>query len=235
MIKDNIKSVLRNKANYIYIIVFVIIFLVLNISMNMENIVDKYYNIVLENYIKSLTDSDVIYEEAKKEVNKIGISNLTELSDETRKMIENIKYVKGIETKEVDFGSSDVITLIFVKVDDWKHIEYVQDNLSNQGLSSYWSFDLNEIILENYNRVNKLSRVVKYMIILISICIIGVCCRNILKNEKDNIKLLSIIGYNKNKIKTIVTVQLIVIISIGFILGITISEILLHVVKNNII
>ena len=77
-----------------------------------------------------------------------------------------------------------------------------------------------DAILKSYKNVTNISKVVKYLDILIVLCITILIYNNIISNQQDNLKLLKILGYNSYKIKKIIYVDLLVITLIGWIIGI---------------
>lgn len=89
-------------------------------------------------------------------------------------------------------------------------------------------------MLESYKNVTNISKVVKYLDILIVLCITILIYNNIISNQQDNLKLLKILGYNSYKIKKIIYVDLLAITLIGWIIGIIILFFLTKLIKMEI-
>ena len=250
MLKNEIKSLFRNKSNKIYIIVFIFLFLILNLSLNLNIIIDKYYDDKmqkeLEKAIESSKNQDTAFSEDMSEIMKeyltyakkinieeidrmVRTSNGKELTEKKKKKIQNMKHVESIERNVEKIytieGLSDW-TVYYILVDSWKNCDDVQDYLDSIGISSYVNWGTSAVVVENYERITGLANIIKYTVCSISILVLFVCCHNIIKNEKENAKLLNVFGYKERKIKNILFIQLLTILFLGACLGYLVSQVL---------
>ena len=123
-----------------------------------------------------------------------------------------------------------------IVVDDWKHCDYIKKIFDKKGIeleSSGGSVQY-DAMLESYKNVINISKVVKYLDILIVLCITILIYNNIISNQQENLKLLKILGYNSYKIKKIIYVDLLAITLIGWIIGIIILFFLTKLIKMEI-
>ena len=105
MMKNQIKSVLRNKSNIIYIFTFVILFAILNVALTIRPLVDQYFDNIVEEYSNTLqTQLNKIssYENIKIDELAKTIQISKELTDEQKTEIENIKHVERLEIQKID-------------------------------------------------------------------------------------------------------------------------------------
>lgn len=266
MFKNEIKSVLRNKSNKLYIIVFIFLFLILNLSLNLNIIIDKYYDnkmqseleekieiskaqddnvqdlIISDDYDSSVSEDleELIkeYNEYKKNSKRVDIkesyrmvktSNGKELTEDQQEKLRNMKHVESLE-KNVEKiftmeGLSD-FTVYYILVDRWKNCDEVQEYLDNLGITSYVDWGTSSEIVENYQKVNNLANIIRYILCGISLLIVFTCSKNMIQNEKENIKLLNVFGYKKYIIKNILFIQLFILIFIGACIGYFISQLI---------
>ena len=68
MIVNQIKSILRNKANIIYIVIMVVLFVALNISINIQTIIDVFFDVQMNNYTEKMKVEQI--KEVKIEIEK---------------------------------------------------------------------------------------------------------------------------------------------------------------------
>ena len=262
MLKNEIKSVLRNKNNKLYIIVFIFLFLILNFSFNLNIIIDKYYDDKMQKELEKAIEiskiqedngqdivlSDEVNEEIKamieeyndylKTAKKVDIkvsdrmirtSNGKELTEEQQQKIQNMKHVESLERHVEKLFSIEGLrdnTVYYILVDNWKNCAKVQKYLDSLGITSYVDLGTSTEIVENYQKVNNLANLIKYTVCGISLLIVYACCKNIIKNEKENTKLLHVLGYKNRKIKNILLIQLWMIAFVGAFIGYCISQIL---------
>lgn len=190
MIVNQIKSILRNKANVIYIVIMVVLFVALNISINIQTIIDVFFDVQMNNYTEKMK-VEQIKEVKIEQVTYISSSNFR-LTEEKEREIKNIKHVEKIVNHN---------EICYIIVDDWKDIEYVQNVLDKKGIQIsrvLVGIDM-ENLYKSYSQVCMMLRAVMYIIILATILMLYFCYKNILRNEQENIKLLTIIGYNKKQ------------------------------------
>ena len=250
MLKNEIKSLFRNKNNVVYIIVFIFLFFILNLSLNLNIIIDNYYDDKmqkeLEEAIETSKNQDTAFSEDMSELMKeyltyakkinieeidrmVKTSNGKELTEEQQEKLRKMKHVESIERNVEKIytieGLSD-LTVYYILVDSWKNCDDVQKYLDSIGISSYVNWGTSAEIVENYEKINNLANVIKYTVCGISLLILFVCCKNIIKNEKENSKLLNVLGYEKRKIKNILFTQLLIIVFMGACIGYFISQIL---------
>jgi len=237
MMKNELKSVLRNKSNLIYIIIFSILFVVLNIFLNVGRIIDDFFDMKINEYIKTASqeDSEMNSEkiDLKKIIRTIQTTDGKELDEEQKQKLKKMKHVQMIESEDTEVGDVS-ITINNIVIDDWKNCADIQKYLDNQGIDNYVdTIGMDEKIFENYKILKNFSKIMKYTIIILSIAILSVCCKNILKNEEENLKLLNILGYKRNKIKGMIISQLFILIFIGLICGYIIYSLLFLRVFNH--
>ena len=234
MVKDGIKSVLRNKSNIIYIVIFIIIAIIVNIAININSIIDKYYDNEFDKLFVNLEVSEVseLYgslEEYITNYRTIGLTMAYSLDDDTIETIKKINHVE--EVKKIQMRDGKIWRGNTVIVDDWKNCTYVQRQLNKLGLDNY----VNNELIDSYSPISKYSNIISCFALIISFIILLICCNNILKNEKTNNKILNVLGYTYRKIKNIAFVQLIIIMAIGFIFGAIIANIIMFIYANTIL
>lgn len=237
MIKNELKSVLRNKNNLIYIITFSILFVVLNISLNVGTIIDNFFDKKIDEHVRTVYQeySKINGEEIELEkiIRTIQTTNGKELEEEQKQKLKKMEHVQAIERQVIEMNTTS-ITINYIIVDDWKNCEYIQKYLDNQGIDTYVdTIGIDKELLENYKILRSFSEIIKYVIIIISIAILTVCCKNIVKNEEENLKLLNVFGYKRNKIKNIIISQLLVLLFIGLACGCIIYSLFFGVLSNN--
>lgn len=251
MLKNEIKSLFRNKNNVVYIIVFIFLFFILNLSLNLNIIIDNYYDDKmqkeLEEAIETSKNQDTAFSEDMSELMKeyltyakkinieeidrmVRTSNGKELTEEQQQKIQNMKHVESIERNVEKIYTIEGLrdwTVYYILVDSWKNCDDVQDYLDSIGISSYVNWGTSAEIVENYEKITSLANIIKYTICGISLVVLFVCCNNIIKNEKENSKLLNVLGYEKRKIKNILFMQLLTILFLGACLGYLVSQVLI--------
>ncbi len=223
MIVNQIKSILRNKANVIYIVIMVVLFVALNISINIQTIIDVFFDVQMNNYTEKMK-VEQIKEVKIEQVTYISSSNFR-LTEEKEREIKNIKHVEKIVNHN---------EICYIIVDDWKDIEYVQNVLDKKGIQLsrvLVGIDM-ENLYKSYSQVCMMLRAVMYIIILATILMLYFCYKNILKNEQENIKLLSIIGYNKKTRKRILYVDLLALVLIAFVVALLVEGIIYIIMIN---
>lgn len=293
MIKEQVKSGLRNRANKIYVIVFIILFLVMNISINIKNVINQYFDLKMEKYIytemreRLVSDEEIeeqykkiynqiynttlenvdekyrdeieeyarqkasrikeaneelkSYEEFDKSMRTMYVSNVSNiLTEQNQKDIKKIKHVQEITSYEdkamhLNYETQKYEMTSFIQyeitVDDWKNSEYVRKRLDNIGVS----VNIQSDILLEYNKISGYANIIEKVSIIMAVVLFIACCKNILKNEEENIKLLEILGYNKKKINLVKWSLVLALTMIGFIIGYIVSEVILLIVTNNVI
>lgn len=242
MLVNEIKNVLRNKNNLIYIITFIIVFIILNISLNIKNIIDQYYDSKINGYIESIyKEYEQSNEEEKIDINfeelfrTVQTSNGQELTNEQRQKIKNMKHVKEIKSETININANTII-INYIVLDDWKNCAEVQKYLDIQGIGNYVdTMGIDENLLNNYNILKNFSNILKFIIIIIVVIALIMCCRNIMKNEVKNFELLKTFGYTNRKIKSIVFAQVLVLVIIGTVLGYIIYELISFIIINNVL
>lgn len=225
MIVNQIKSILRNKANIIYIVIMVVLFVALNISINIQTIIDVFFDVQMNNYTEKMK-VEQIKEVKIEQVTYISSSNFR-LTEEKEREIKNIKHVEKIVNHN---------EICYIIVDDWKDIEYVQNVLDKKGIQLsrvLVGIDM-ENLYKSYSQVCMMLRAVMYIIILATILMLYFCYKNILKNEQENIKLLSIIGYNKKTRKRILYLDLLALVLIALVFALLIEGIIYINIMINI-
>lgn len=216
MIKTQIKSTLRNKFNKIYIVIFFVLFVILNIALNIGNMIDAYYDVKVHNFLQEKVDKyNESYKENEEWLRTLQITNYME-EQELQEGIEKIKQIKHVEDYRIKFGACPELDITYydkwVIVDDWKNCSYVEKQLDKMG---YIIFSQNDFT-DEYTTTRTYVNIICSIIVIIVVSMILVCYKNILNNEKDNMKLLSIMGYTKSKIRNIKIVSLTVLTIIGY-------------------
>ena len=86
MLKNEIKSLFRNKSNVVYIIIFIFLFFILNISLNLNIIIDKYYDDKmqkeLDKAIETSKNQDTAFSEDMSEIMKEYFASLKKVNIE---------------------------------------------------------------------------------------------------------------------------------------------------------
>lgn len=227
MLSIQIKSILRNKVNIEYVIAIIVIFVFLNIGSNLTKMVDYFYDIKVKEFMdeESLYDARSLFTSDPQVV----------LTEEQQEKIKRMKYVEDFRIDTIEIPNQKLSCYVIV-VDDWKHCDYIKKIFDKKGIeleSSGGSVQY-DAILKSYKNVTNISKVVKYLDILIVLCITILIYNNIISNQQDNLKLLKILGYNSYKIKKIIYVDLLAITLIGWIIGIILLCFLTKLIKMKI-
>lgn len=232
MINSQVKAMLRNKSNRKYIFVLFIMFIFLNIGINLSDLIDSYFDLKLREIADDATIESLkeINLRSYVEVNEDGIAYKFTLTNEQQEEIKKIKYVVDFKSGTWEFlGTTYNIYKIYV--DDWKHIDYVKNVLDKQGI------DTNEVggsltiqlFVQNYANVQTIANVIKYAVIIITIVIIFIIYKNLIKNQENDLKLLSVLGFKPRQIRKIKLVNLLTITAISWLIGIIILVILFSI------
>ena len=231
MIENEIKSIFRNKSNIIYIVMFIIISIIINIVVNINNIIDKYYDNQMNIFIDKLNLSESEKELTIENFKIVGLGNVDPIDDDTVEKIKKINHVQEVQKLERKNGVIWEVNRVIV--DDWKNCKYVQRKLDKMGLDNYIVSDDN--LLNSYSVISQYSNIIVYFSIILSFIILIISCNNIIKNEKNNNKILNILGYTYGKIRKIAFLQLMAIMGIGFIFGASIANIIMFCFTNNVL
>ena len=229
MINSQVKAMLRNKSNRKYIFVLFTMFIFLNIGINLSYLIDSYYDIKLREIADDATIESLkeINLRSYVEVNEDGTEYRFTLTNEQQEEIKKIKYVVDFKSGTWEFlGTTYNIYKIYV--DDWKHIDYVKNVLDKQGI------DTNEVggsltiqlFVQNYANVQTIANVIKYAVIIITIVIIFIIYKNLIKNQENDLNLLSVLGFKPKQIRKIKLVNLLTITAISWLIGIIVLIIL---------
>lgn len=223
MLRSQIKSMLRNKSNRKYIIILFIMFIFLNIGINLSYIIDSYYDIKLREIAddETIDSLKIIDISPGAIIDESGISHSLALTNEQQEYIKKVKYVIDFKAETMEFLGTTFNTYK-TYVDDWKHVSYVKNVLDKQGIETGFyraSFNI-QIFMENYANIQVIVYVIKYAIIIITIIIIFIIYKNIIKNQVDDLKLLSVLGYKPRQIRKIKLVNLLTITAISWLIGI---------------
>lgn len=223
MLRSQIKAMLRNKSNRKYIIILFIMFIFLNIGINLSYIIDSYYDIKLREIAddETIDSLKIIDISPGAIIDESGISHSLALTNEQQEYIKKVKYVIDFKAETMEFLGTTFNTYK-TYVDDWKHIDYVKNVLDKQGI------DTNEVggsltiqlFVQNYANVQTIANVIKYAVIIITIVIIFIIYKNLIKNQEDDLKLLSVLGFKPRQIRKIKLVNLLTITAISWLIGI---------------
>lgn len=227
MLSIQIKSILRNKVNIEYVIAIIVIFVFLNIGINLTKMVDYFY----DTKVKEFMDEESLYDARSLFTSDPQVV----LTEEQQEEIKMMKYVEDFRIDTIEIPNQKLSCYVIV-VDDWKHCDYIKKIFDKKGIeleSSGGSVQY-DAMLESYKNVINISKVVKYLDILIVLCITILIYNNIISNQQENLKLLKILGYNSYKIKKIIYVDLLAITLIGWIIGIIILFFLTKLIKMEI-
>ena len=220
MLSIQIKSIFRNKINIEYVIAIIVIFVFLNIGISLSHLLDYYYDAKMK---------EVIDEESLYYARSLYIPNPeVALTDNQQEEIKKIKYVEDFKIDTIEIPNQTFSCFVII-VDDWKHCGYVKKLFDKHGielLSSGGSLQY-EAILQSYETVMNVSKIIKYLDILITFCIMILIYDNILRNQRDSLRLLKVIGYNSSRIRKITYINLLVLTLVGWIVGLIILIILL--------
>lgn len=227
MLSIQIKSILRNKVNIEYVIAIIVIFVFLNIGINLTKMVDYFY----DTKVKEFMDEESLYDARSLFTSDPQVV----LTEEQQEEIKRMKYVEDFRIDTIEIPNQKLSCYVIV-VDDWKHCDYIKKIFDKKGIeleSSGGSVQY-DAMLESYKNVINISKVVKYLDILIVLCITILIYNNIISNQQENLKLLKILGYNSYKIKKIIYVDLLAITLIGWIIGIILLCFLTKLIKMKI-
>ena len=234
MIKYNIKSLLRNKSNLIYVIIIALCFILLNFALNTEKYINLYYDVIMNKYMEeSNSDKDIEYN-----TRTVSISNSIDTSiSKVQEILKNNKYVKRITSIPLTFylENQENISYDFIQIEsiDWKYCKDIIKILDTEGLEATYNLGDNTIY-KSYETTLHYSKIIKVFIYFMFAIIINTSCVNIIKNEHNNLKLLKIIGYNQKNIKKIIRIQLTTFIFISMLLGTIITIILICIFSKTI-
>lgn len=191
MIFNQVKSILRNKANKIYFIVLFVLFTIFNICLSLDDMAYNYYN--------SKIETDLV-ESAK----TITITDSTYLSEDSIQNIKQNEHIVNIYTKSIDL-SSGKIEIYCIEIDNWKNVNSIIKEFDKNGISCMRNLSglIYDELFNSYENVKIILKIFKYLIFIVDFLLFVTCWKNILKNEEKNINILRIIGYRNSKINTI--------------------------------
>ena len=232
MLKSQIKAMLRNKSNRKYIIILFIMFIFLNIGINLSYMIDSYYDMKLRELAddETINDLKIINISPGAIIDESGISHTLTLTNEQQEYIKKVKYVIDFKVETTEFLGTTFNTYK-TYVDDWRHVSYVKNVLDKQGIDTGFyqaSFNI-QIFMVNYANIQVFVNVIKYAIIVITIIIILTIYKNIIKNQVDDLKLLTVLGYKPRQIRKIKLVNLLIITAISWLIGIVLFSILIFI------
>ena len=121
MINLQIKSILKNKINLLYIILFIIVFIIINLAINLPEIIYKYYD-------------SKIPEEYKEQARTLYIADGNiELTNEDMENLKKIEHIQDVKIKTLGMQDYE-LKLTNIVVDDWKNCSKIQNILDKQGI-----------------------------------------------------------------------------------------------------
>ena len=163
MLKNEIKSVLRNKSNKLYIIVFIFLFLILNLSLNLNMIIDKYYDDKMQKELEEAIEISKTQEDNKQELN-ISDDYSEELKEIIKEYNEYAKKRKKVDSEERDrmirtSNGKELTEEQQEKLRNMKHVESLERNVeklfSINGLSD---FTVYYILVDNWKNCDEVQK-----------------------------------------------------------------------------
>lgn len=231
MIVKQIKAILKNKSNFIYIIFITVIFIILNIIPNLGSFIDSYYDLLIDKYLKENVEmNESYYELAKYNIKTLLVSDNSISINTLEELLKDIQYFQRIYIEPVEFAPDYIVDFVYIELDDWKYCPYVKKYLDDNGIAT--SYNENANFYNNYEKAKSYSNIITYFAIILSFAILIVSCNNIVKNESKNLNLLSVIGYSKKSIRNVIRIQILSVLLIGCFAGIFISKMIIWILIN---
>ncbi len=215
MFFNQLKSLYRNKANKIYIIMLFILFLIFNISLKISTIAYNYYNEKIESDYIDLARN-------------ITINDVIELSEEDILEIKKKKHIENIYSEILEIPSGNIKTY-HIWVDDWSNVNSVIKYFDKIGIRCTRSFGGPEYdkLFNSYENAQIILKTTISVVLIINVVLFISCWKNMFRNEEKNINILKIIGYRKSIIER---TKIVICVSISLII-----YLLTNVVVKNII
>ena len=204
-----IKSILRNKSNRIYIFVFCILFFILNFMVNVNSIVDNFYDTKINIAEEFELTSRTLYIEDNIDLSEQDINNILHMEH-----VEDF-FVEKKEYGELEFSIKTII------VNNWKNCQDIINKFDENGVKvrrQYGGITFDNLV-EQYHYVKNILKVIIWVAYIICICMFTISYKNIINNEKVNLKMLNVFGYTNMQLNILRIMSLLVLTSIGFILG----------------
>ncbi len=174
-----------------------------NISFYQENIQTEKGTYNLSDYFdEKRYDEYIIYSSNNNNFNQIIINNF---------VIHNIKYVNNIDSNtlycsqklsEYLFINNIIDGTITLTIKNYKDVDDIINYLQTNNYRVFHN-ENQSITIDTYKKLNKNFNLFFHIEIFLIIIITTYIYTNILLEEKRNIKILNIIGYNNNQISYI--------------------------------
>lgn len=193
---------------------------------NQEYIINEYYNIDNENERYELKDNEIVI--SYYTLKRLSLSEQDVINKNVNFIIKNKTYklcVRGItnnNSKEIYVTNKlfnelkpELIGYVF-EVDKYENVDKTINSLRTSGYNVDLLNDTGQNEIDDYKKSISLFNHVKNITIILLIVSIFILIIDIVNNEKENIILLRIIGYNKKNIIKIIFCRLFVLLEMVF-------------------
>ena len=204
-----------------------------NDIINLNNYIGKKINISYSKRYFPKSGDTKILETYNEEYTLVGTYNIDELLNDlyvcfinNNEVIKINDLVKPVYEDKVAEENSIKMKNIIILVDKYENVDKVLQKISNLGYDVQKKYELDT---EIYDLSKKILKYVTGIITIISLFIVYLFIKNIINENKNNIKLYRLIGYNNKSIKKIFIIEYLFLTFIVFILHLGLMLILKNI------
>ena len=204
-----------------------------NDIINLNDYIGKKINISYSKRYFPKSGDTKILETYNEEYTLVGTYNIDELLNDlyvcfinNNEVIKINDLVKPVYEDKVAEENSIKMKNIIILVDKYENVDKVLQKISNLGYDVQKKYELDT---EIYDLSKKILKYVTGIITIISLFIVYLFIKNIINENKNNIKLYRLIGYNNKSIKKIFIIEYLFLTFIVFILHLGLMLILKNI------
>ena len=193
-----------------------------NDIINLNDYIGKKINISYSKRYFPKSGDTKILETYNEQYTLVGTYNIDELLNDlyvcfinNNEVIKINDLVKPVYEDKVAEENSIKMKNIILLVDKYENVDNVLQKISNLGYDAQKKYELDT---EIYDLSHKILKYVTGIITIISLFIVYLFIKNIINENKSNIKLYRLIGYNNKNIKKIFIIEYLFLTFIVFIL-----------------
>ena len=193
-----------------------------NDIINLNDYIGKKINISYSKRYFPKSGDTKILETYNEQYTLVGTYNIDELLNDlyvcfinNNEVIKINDLVKPVYEDKVAEENSIKMKNIILLVDKYENVDNVLQKISNLGYDAQKKYELDT---EIYDLSHKILKYVTSIITIISLFIVYLFIKNIINENKSNIKLYRLIGYDNKNIKKIFIIEYLFLTFIVFIL-----------------
>ena len=191
----------------------------INITYNKYQVIDEHHKKTIKTYEKELVlvgTFDVSENLTAYDICYVSTNFFEKVVEEKKQVYNDANYVNIHENE------------VYVLVDEYKNVDSVMNTLSKLGyeLQLYYEMDL-----DFFNEVVEIIHIASLVVLGISIICVCLYINNVLQENKKNIALYELLGYEKKNIQLIYFFNYLANTIISFIISVFIA----HIIKTAIV